>query len=327
MSKRKAFRKIFKFLVPHWLSAEQGELVLHSLAIIKDQYLERIRQGTNARFPTKSTASALGLTGTDRGITRGRDETDASYAMRLVEWRYPRGHRIRGNAYALLNQASAYFGGELFTSTIDVSGNLSERAADGAETTTHGTAWDWDGTGKTPNWARFWLRIDLADVGVVAWPNFGDADLWGGDLCVAGTTIGFDGISADDADAIRGLITSDRPWKPGGTRAEWVYTDLSGAAVVPDGTWLNWSKNVAGTQVATRPDTARFWSLSPAINNTYAGDATNFPAKTELPDGTTYTPTETYSASITLPDGSTYTGNPATFNASIPLVDDGDLPS
>lgn len=327
MSKRKALRKIFKFLVPHWLSAGEGELVLFSLAIIKDFYLERLRQGTDARFPTRSHASALALTGKDRGIIRGKDEADACYAVRLVEWRYPRGHRIRGGAYALLNQASAYFGGDLFSATIDVSGNLNERLADGTETTTHSTAWDWDDTGKSPNWARFWLRLDLADIGVVAWPDFGDPDLWGGDLCIAGTTIGFDGISSDDADAIRGLITADRSWKPAGTRAEWVYTDLSGAPVSPDGTWLNWSKNTAGRQVATRPDSARFWSLSPAINNNYAGDATNFPSEIDMPDGTTYTPSEVYSASITLPDGTTYTGNPAAFKSSIQLVDDGDLPS
>src|SRR6187455_2560539 len=107
----RTFRQLFRWLVPSWLAGEgattedepaehhDGEKVLLSLAVIKDAWLESLRQGLNARFPSRGPETALALIGRDHGIVRGRDETAAHYAERLIAWRYPRGHRVRGSAY------------------------------------------------------------------------------------------------------------------------------------------------------------------------------------------------------------------------------------
>src|SRR6187549_1469002 len=104
-------RSIYKFLVPSWLSAGDGGLVLDTLTDQIDDSVEKMRESLVARFPTYAQDDALTLIGQDRLIPRGRAETSEHYAQRLIAWRYPRGHRVRGSAFALLNQVSEYFGG------------------------------------------------------------------------------------------------------------------------------------------------------------------------------------------------------------------------
>jgi hypothetical protein len=323
------FRNIFRFLAPSWLTEGEGELVLFSLGLIKDAFVERMDQGVNGRFPTRSSSTALALTGKDRGIIQGRTETNEHYATRLVAWRFPRGHRVRGSAFAVLEQISEYFGGTRVAS-IDVTGNYYEREADGTELPKDPTnTWNWDSTGKAPNWARFWvLFYPVPEVDTAEWPDFGDPLLWGGQLCVAGTTIGQTNISEEDTKSIRRLFRKPTSWKPSGTRSEWLILAFDGVRPVPDATWLDWSEIVAGVQVRTRSADHRYWSLSPAINNTFEGRLANYCTSATLPDGTTDTgDLASYPTSTVLPDGSTFAGDEDNYPASVQLVDDGDLPS
>lgn len=318
----KRFQNIFSFLVPSWLSEGEGGLVLASLGLIKDAFLERAEQGLDARFPTRTGPSALALIGDDRGIVRGRSETIEQYARRLIAWRYPRGHRTRGSAFALLSQVVAYWGDAItFANTIDKSSNLHVTLADGTESYFYGAiTWNWDGTPISPNWARFWLGITVsATSGIGAWPDFDDPELWGGALN-ADVCVGIRGITPDDARAMRRLFTG-RAWKPAGTRAEWLIVNLDGSAPASDGTWGTWSRNVAGTQTATRPAGWRFVALT-AVLNEYAGNAANWPDDYDAPGGGTYAGTSAWADEITLVDGSTYAGDSATFTTPT-LPDDG----
>jgi hypothetical protein len=246
----KNFRTAFRHLVPGWLSEGDGGKVLYSLAVIKDVYVQRLRDGIKSRFPSYAGKSAQRLIGQDRGILRGRTETNEHYAARLRAWRYPRGHRVRGNAFALLEQVTEYFGG-CYCYTVDVKGNWHTFNDPNAPTQTeHGTgyAWDWDsakpgGAGLyTPGdpWARFWLVVDLttADSTFSEHAAIADPECWRvGDLS---TTVGIKGMSPEDGQAIKSLVRSPFTWKPAGTKSEYViYMTEPGSSPVPDGTWYN----------------------------------------------------------------------------------------
>jgi hypothetical protein len=236
------FRKLFRWLVPGWLSTGEGEKVLYSLSRVQDAYLTLQRARLEARFPSRTGSSCNARTGLDRGIRRGRNETNAHYAQRLIGWRGRRGHQVRGNAFALLNQVSEYFGG-VRCYTIDVKGTRNERAADGAETTTFGNAWNWDGVWVYGEPAyRYWLVIDLSTAPGApysAYPPVGDPTLWGGVVGATDISLGIEGMRPDDAVAIDGLQAPPHSWKPAGTHPEYVIYSLTGADPVPDGTWYN----------------------------------------------------------------------------------------
>jgi hypothetical protein len=318
------FRSSFKYLVPSWLSSGDGGKVLGSLMLILDIYIQRAQSGLLARFPSYAGPSALDLIGKDRGIPRGRTETAKHYAARLIGWRWPLGHRVRGNAYALLEQVSEYFGG-LADWTIDVRGNFYQRSADGStESYTAGVPWNWDNVPVSPRWGRFWLGIvPQPTVAITSSPAFGSSALWPGGYG-GGAAIGLVGLSPDDADAIRGLFTGAHPWKPAGVRPQWLIVDLDGVFVSPNGAWDQWSENVAGVQVASRYDGWRYISLYPP-NLVYSGDPTNFPSAATLVDGTTYGGDRTiFEASVTLPSGRVYAGNANSFPVGVTLFDDGD---
>lgn len=309
------FRTIFKHLVPSWLIEGDGERVLWTLAILKDATLERMRQGLEARMPTRAGPSALALLGDDRGIPRGRSETDAHYARRLIAWRYPRGHRVRGSAFALLEQIGVYWGG-VKCWTISARGNLHERTAAGVESYSYGNAWDWDGAPSTPRWARFWVLVGPI-VGVEAHPDFGDAELWSEDA----PTVGQTGVTPGDVRAMRDLFRGQRPWKPAGTRAEWLIVSFDGTHPAPDATWAQWSVDVAGVREPSRDDAFRYIALG--ASNAYAG-ADVWPDAVRMPGGGTYAGADVWPASTTLPTGAIAGGTAGAWPATVDLIDDGD---
>jgi hypothetical protein len=266
---RHVFRRAFYKFLPGWLSSGDGEKVFASLGAVKDMYLERVRQGFEQRFPSRAGTSALRLIGEDRGIPRGRSETAEHYAARLRAWRFPRGHRVRGSAYALLEQVSEYWGG-MFCQTIDNNGTLHQRSETGAESFSYGNTWNWDGAAST-NWARFWLILrPIPDVAISAWPSWSTA--WGGTTWGAATAAGYtwgqQGVTAADAAAMRRLVTPPTvptggpAWKPAGTRAMYIIVVLedhgaeSPTAITPAGAW----GTVAGR--ATAPSVLRFWRFA-----------------------------------------------------------------
>lgn len=326
----KTFREAFEFMTPAWQGRDQeddeGGAVLYSLTTMVDGSIERARLGLECRFPTMAGASALLLIGQDRGIPRGRAETDEHYAQRLVAWRYPRGHRVRGGAWALLEQIWEYFGGGFALYSVQMNLRRFLRDAAGAETSDMIGAWNWDGV-PASEWARFWIVIDGSDL-VTPTPAWGDPALYGGQHGDSSYALGHDGVSADDVNTIRQLLINDHPWKPAGTRAMWAVISFDGSTPVPDGTWGPWAKDDGtGNYVATRPSTFRYWALSPSALN-YSGDPTAFPLSADNGvAGGTYAGDDTsFPTTSTLVSGGAYGGNPDNFPTSARLVDDGSIP-
>lgn len=319
----KTFERSLKFLVPSWLSQGEGGKALIAVCRILDQNLARGRAALGARFPTRAQDDALAMIGYDRGIPRGRNEISAHYAQRLIAWRYPRGHRVRGSAFALLNQVSEYFGG-IYCWTVDKKRNYHERNAEGVEQFSYSLAWTWDA--DSTHLGRFWIGLFPGAL-MSAQPSLGDPTLWGGALGTPGYSIGQIGALPGDRDAIRALFTGECPWKPAGTLQQWLVVALDGAIYAPDNTWGNWSKVVAGVRSASRAAQSRYWALLPGIND-YAPNCANATALVALPDGTTYGTGNRAAAgtTITLPDGTVYTPVRANAKAKITLVDDGDQP-
>ena len=314
------WRHAFYKLVPSWLSTGQGELVLYSLGRLTDGFIERARRSLTARFPTYSGPTGLALLGDERGILKGRNESLTGYARRLRGWRGPNGHQVRGTPFAVLFQIWNYFGG-LESQSLDNAGNVYTIAADGTRTASHGGSWDWDGDAS---WWRFWLLLKPPSGMSFSVQTAGGAD-------VPGAALGMSGMSAGDADTVRRLFTGAHPWKPAGTKAEWLIVDDTGDPVppTPDGTWGNWSKNQAGTQIPARPDGLRFVALRSA-NLDYAGDPTNYPTLITIGPSDSNPATHTYAGnaasfpdSINMPDESTYDGDPTNFPDTIRLTDDG----
>ena len=331
------WRNIFKFLIPSWLSSGDGGLVLESLTQIVDDYSARARAALELRMPTRTSGDGLAELSVERALPRGRIESDADYAQRLLGWRTPRGHRVRGSAFALLDQIFAYFAGHVALTTRDVNGGYYSRAIDGTESVSLFNTWNWDNTLPAPNWGRFWVEISAGTVNYTqfsALPSFGDPTLYGGSLgqfgyctgvqgVIGAFNTGLVGVMPGDFDAMRALFTSRQSWKPAGTRAEWMIINLDGVTPAPDGHYLHWSKVVAGVQVPARHAGHRYVALY-AANNVYAGDRTSYCTSFTLAGGGTYAGNPaSYPATITLPDGSTYAGNPNNYPATITLKDDG----
>jgi hypothetical protein len=336
------FRQYFPFAVPAWLTEGDGGKILHSLAIIKDALVQRARDGLESRYPSRAGVSALQLMGSMRGILQGRSETDEHYAARLIGWRYPKGHRVRGNAFALLDQVCEYWGG-VRCFTIDVNDTWHCRGSASFASTTYsrdaeayeygaglGFA-DWYTEDHTVHWSRFWVVVcvnpELPEV--EAAPDYGDPALWGGATGTPGFAVGLAGWTPGDTTAMRKLMRPPWAWRPAASSPEWMIVQLddwaSGALPAPTGTWVHWSSNVAGTQTPTRDPQFRYISLNPEANNTYAGDPTLFPVDTFEAGGTVYAgDPSSFPVSTVLPNGASSTGDPTRFPRSVQLIDDGD---
>lgn len=320
----KTFADVVRFLVPSNIQGGDGAALLATIAQLQDEQITRVRAGLNARFPTRALDDTLALVGFDRGIPRGRSETSAHYAQRLLRWRAPRGHRVRGGAFALLEQLSEYFGG-VSSWLTDTHGQRFGRSASGVERHENGYAWTWDSR-PSSDWARFWLVLDAS--------AFAEAH---GTDAPAGEALGQTGLGFDDASAIRELVHGVRPWRPSGTLAEWLVIHLAspdtfdvsfddsfgGTEVHPATRWARWSYNDAGTQRAARDPALRYISLDPLRNNVYAGDQTNFPSAFEDATGGTITGDPASFPAWVL-TGPPLRGDPASFPAVLRLLDDGD---
>jgi hypothetical protein len=320
------FRAFYRWALPGNYSepGTDGEKVLHSLMLILDAYDQIQKDRLTARFPSYAGDSALALIGADRGIIRGRAETTAHYAARLIPWRYPRGHRVRGNAFALLEQISEYFGGGFEIYTIQDNGLDFIRAADGTESVGSAGDWDWDSTTVTTGPYRFWVVIDGTNL-ISPTPAYGDPTLYGGQHGDSANAVGHTGISADDVNAIRRMLRG-RAWKPAGTRAMWAILSFDGTEVAPEGLYGKWSTNAAGNYVAARSSAYRYWALDPTAL-IYAGDPTAFPSSSNMPGGGTYAGDPTsFPTSSPLVSAPVYAGNPANFPRSAKLIDDGSIP-
>lgn len=233
------FRTIWKFLTPGWLQEDQGGRLLYSLGLLKDAFAERMRQSAWLTLPSIAAADALSLLGADRGMPRGLFEPTATYRGRLAAWRFPKGHRVRGTAGALLEQVAIALRSTEQT-TVDQRGTEYRRDAAGVVTVTRDAVWDWDGDALLPNWGRYWVVVRSTGA---PWPAFTDG-AWGDtvlapeDVALAGS-----GIHPGEVSAVRRVASNARlGWTPAGRRAIYLVIYFPADPYpVPDGTWDVWA--------------------------------------------------------------------------------------
>ncbi len=346
----RTFREVFPFLLPSWWLEGEGGLIAYSIMSFLDIAAQKVRDGLTARMPRTAGPSALALIEDERMILRGRDETDAHFAERLTQWRTGHhSHKARGMPWALLNQIAEYVGGARCY-TLDQHRHVFVRGAEtvgtggvgsdlvyvrDAECTTgdYQPVFVFDTQDPAVHWSKFWVVLCANPQlpWLVAAPDFGDADLWGGAIGTPGYCVGLAGWTPADTLAIRKLFRGAHAWRPGGTQPEWLVIQLtdweSGADVQTDGSgyYEHWSRNDSGTQVPTRSTDHRYLSLSPHVNNVYAGNPASFATLVTMAGGGTYAGDPTsFPTSVVLPSGSTYAGDPARFPTLVQLVDDGD---
>ena len=262
------FRSIARWLLPGWLIEGEGGLVNEALTATLDMLAQKVSDGLDAGFPSRADASANALTGLDRGILRGRDETDAHYARRLISWRYPRGHRVRGLAWAALEQVYEYFGG-IYCWTVDIRGERFVRTEAGEEQKPGPIAggWKWfsDPIVTAGKWAQFWLVLEpRPQITFKRWPALdAPGGTWGGgtfdEIAARGVALGHDGITHEDARAICRLFRGRHAWKPAGTKAVFAilgFSDHGSNVIAPDGTWYRY----AGA--GGRDPSLEYWDLT-----------------------------------------------------------------
>lgn len=266
MSVEQSFRRIRQFLAPRWLTEGAGGAVGYALDLVKDAYLRRVLFGLLARFPQNgpdgetAPPDALAAIGRDRRVVRGFNESDASYALRLIAWLDDR--KTSGNAFTLMQKLAEYTGAGCVFKTVDNRGNWYVRAADGTRSLflKHGN-WDWDGYSE--KWSRFWVIIHPP---ISLWSESDDwGDTAGRDWSEAVGTLGST-ATYDQVQSIRSIVAD---WKPAGTRCVNIVIafdpasfDPEAAALspgLPDGLWGSWSKTVGDVRVPARLDTARYW--------------------------------------------------------------------
>ncbi len=204
------FRTSRRKLAPWWLTEGEAELVGYSLDLLKDAFLERLRQGLLARFPqqdangTPSPPDALAAQGRDRRVIRGLGESDRSYAARLKLWLDDR--RTAGNPFALMQKLAEYTGAGVMFRTVDNRGNWFTRTALNVRSYLFDQGnWDWDGA--VSKWSRFWTVIYPGTLWAAGW-TWGDST-WGDTTQSWGST-----ATVDEVATMR-FIPNDG-WKPGG---------------------------------------------------------------------------------------------------------------
>lgn len=312
----RVFRDLTRHLVPSWLSTGDGGKLLHVVTMLCDISAQHVKDALLCRSPSYAGPSALVQLGIDRGILRGRAETREHYAARLINWRYPRGHRVRGSAFAVLNQVSEYWGGAV-THSYDASGNHYRYAGEDDATYELVGAW---GDYISGHWGRFWIGIEDPD-GLALRSDL-DLDLDG--------SYGVSGAVADDWVAMKRLFAPEWSWswKPAGTREQWIVLTV-GFSWPSDMSWgPTWgsSDTPDGEYLPLRSTDFRYICLFPDSLNTITGDPELFPASSSNSGGT---PSWSYSGD---PDlfptdveglGEIFNGDPDLFPVEVSLPDDG----
>lgn len=244
------FRSIFRALVPSWLSEGDGGKVLDSLSAVNDAFFERAHTGQAASYPTHAGDSGLKLLADERGIPRGRSETAEHYAQRLIRWRWPRGHRTRGSAFALLEQIWEYWG-KIRCWTIDVNQSRHLRDFAGVEFYEYGYPWDWDGN-PTLRRARFWFVLEPNPDRPEFQPVIGVAGEYGETLEHDHTSefsAGLKAMTPQDWDAMRRLFAGKRIWKPAGSNQQFAivfYGDYTSSSMPSaPGNWDSLPERIA----------------------------------------------------------------------------------
>lgn len=271
-------RDSIKAISPPWLTAFVGERLLYAFGVVLDVYLEQLNQGIHAGFPLSTeTPTSLAIIGADRVIDRGFQEGDDAYALRLSQARDT--WRRAGMPQTVLSQLLAYVTPS-FPIVKMVSNNSIWDQIDGSgvwtKTYVAPKNWVWDDADVASILPAQWFRTWVIMYGSNG-PWTGGENVWGtlGDTWGDGGGWGFAAYPSGPSPAqvidLRRIVGK---WKGQHDAVQWIIWtsdtligdalfDMSlpfGDAHLPDGNWGNWSKVVAGVQVASRNDNARYIS-------------------------------------------------------------------
>lgn len=152
-------------VMPPWLRRLVGGAIVQGIGDPIDAQVDRNVEGLRLRFPDAGLdEDALAYLGRERRILRGPGELGETFAVRLRKWWDA--HRIRGNAYALLDQMHAYFlatNPNLEIVYVSNSGTADAKIDSAGVITRGGNVMPgWTGDGENPpQWARFWLLLQF----------------------------------------------------------------------------------------------------------------------------------------------------------------------
>jgi|GEM_PF-2869342 len=221
------FRDTLREKCPPWLRQGTAEKVLYSIGVLIDGFADALTAGLKMRFPGYYSAESLPHIGRERRIRRGRNESDAVYAPRLIRWLAD--HQRRGGPYALLAQLHAHFAdapfaiellyypsallgtallwdsppgiwndGGVWSATADATHVARRYSMDTAGNVLRGEA-AWTPDSDSAHWARWWL--------IYSWPGavvldgaWDDAGVWSD-----GGVWDLDGFDADEVAELRAI--------------------------------------------------------------------------------------------------------------------------
>lgn len=178
------FRDAIREISPRWLKHGLAEKILYSFGIHLDTLTAMAEEGVKKRFPLFLDAlDALPLTGHDRKIARGFNESDIGYVNRLLTWLDD--HKTRGGPYALLIQLARFWSvGSFDIDLVYESGKRFHMPANSV-TVSESTGSPWDG--NVAQWARWWLVFNwpvlIGTDGIWSDPGtWEDGGVWDADL-------------------------------------------------------------------------------------------------------------------------------------------------
>lgn len=176
------FRDTLRKISPPWLQRGNAEKILYAIGVQLDALGDALVAGVKLRFPGLYSNESLFLLGRERRIRRGRTETDAVYASRLIRWLDD--HRMRGGPYALLAQLHAHYAPAAFP--IDLVYRSGRRYRMDADGNVVRDMISWNPDANTAKWARWWLFYHLPDAlpagRVWGSGTYSSARVWGSGL-------------------------------------------------------------------------------------------------------------------------------------------------
>ena len=208
---RKLFRDSLRRIVPPWLSDRVasgmtvGFRTLQSMIAPLDDATDRLVQGVQAAWPGLGTPSALAYVGRNRGMIRGKGESDNDYSSRLTRWldRW----RIAGSQEAIARAIHEYVSGRPKVRVINRSG-ICVTVDHDDKLTRDNVKWDWDSK-TNPERAGYWSELWVV-VYTPPWSESGPK-LNSAGAVLAGRTTGLGHlVTREEVDAIRGLRSCSR---------------------------------------------------------------------------------------------------------------------
>lgn len=268
------WRDILDHLLPPWLryrpssGRTSGYRFAWGMVAPIDALWEILVEGLQAPWPGKGTPTALTDIGRSRGIIRGQNESNESYAARLRAWLDT--WRDAGSQERVARAIHEYIYPHPRVRYVNRHGQWTTVNEDGSVEVHEGVPFDWDSvthperqlTADEPEWADAWIIVyPTTWARPATLLNPADTETFADDEPLG---LGHD-VTATERDEIVGLVNQ---WKSDHTFIRailWSYDatlfDPDVPSSLPDGTWGTWGLDVGGTYGPSGRDivNVRYW--------------------------------------------------------------------